>query len=103
MVCVLELDAEVVLPAVIDGGVGNVGGAELSGEFYAGTLERKYIVGVGDAVDRDDADEENAGDGEPVVDSLLIVADETEQGDRQQSEGVAVESSMVVAVKRRNA
>ena len=52
VVGVLELGEEVILPAVVDGGVGDAVGAELGGEGDAGAIERKVIVGEGDAVGR---------------------------------------------------
>jgi len=91
---VLEFDVEVVLPAVVDGGVGNAGGVELGGEGYAGTVEREGVVGEDDTESCHDRDEEDAGDGDAVVNLLLVVAGEAEDENDQRAEHVAVEEKI---------
>jgi hypothetical protein len=52
---------------------------------YASAIERKEIVRDGNPVDRRDAYQQcSGGEGKPGTDSILVEADEAEQGDDQQ-------------------
>jgi hypothetical protein len=87
---VLQLNQHVVLPAIVDGGWGDTGGAELGGQCDTRAIEGKQIVREGDAVNRHDRDQKNAGEGKLELDSVLIVADEARQSDYQQSKQIAL-------------
>jgi hypothetical protein len=52
VVGVAKLDVEVVLPAVVDGGVGDPGSVEFGGEGYPCAVEREGVVGEGDRARR---------------------------------------------------
>jgi hypothetical protein len=55
---VLEFNVEVVLPAVIDGSVGNAGSVEFVGEDDAGAIERERVMGESYSVESHEADQE---------------------------------------------
>jgi hypothetical protein len=89
----LELHAEIVVPAVVDRGVGDAVGSEFSGEGDAGTIEGKRVVGEGDAKDGYDRDEEDGCERKAGLDLVLIVAYEAEQSHDQYRQKIAIEES----------
>jgi hypothetical protein len=64
---------------------GMPGGTEFTGDCHAGAVERKHVMGNGDAVGCHDPDERNACDRKPLLDSLLVEAHKQDQRDDQQS------------------
>ncbi len=86
----LQFDTQVVLPAVIDRGIGNPGATEFSGECHAGSIKRKCVVDEGDAADRHDSNQNNTCDRKSRSDTVLVVADDTEQGDNEEAEGITI-------------
>ena len=85
-----KFGAEVVLPAVIEGGVGDACGAHFGGEGNAGAIEGEEVVRDGDGVDGHDGDEDHAGEWETMPDLSLIVADENHENDGEEDEEVTV-------------
>jgi hypothetical protein len=90
VVGVLQLDAEVVLPAAIHGGRRNAVGQKFRGEVYTSSIEREHLVVGKNAVHRDDSDEKTTEDWKAWRCVLLIVAEQAEHGEKQQAKKVAI-------------
>jgi hypothetical protein len=89
----LEFDAEVVLPAIVDRGIGNTVGTELGGECDAGAIERKRVVGNGNSLDGHDKDQQTICKWKAQMDLLLVVTHKTKCCDHQQWQQIAIPES----------
>ena len=90
MASVLKFDWKVILPTIVEGSLGNTGGAQLRTEIHAGPIKRKRIVNDNDAINRRDQDRDNAADWDARLDPLLVIAHKAEQRDDQQGQQIAI-------------